>query len=257
MNIKTMMCSLVVLSLLALVAKAERAYPEVTFQYSPVFDDACASATKQAIVPEAVKELQDRLPSFQETWRADAPQLLGAVPELTGVPFHFREAKAALVLCGFPSMANPLMINVTRYLKATAKGPVAPVTVFSNAILHEILHRYVTDWLDTRGHTTPLLTKYANEPKLVLDHLHLFAIERLVYRKLGREKDLETVIASQDLIPLGPAFRRTREIVEKEKPESFLLEFRNDAAGNRDLQDVIGLTKRWSERRTAVRSSLR
>jgi len=230
MDIRTITAFLVLLSSIAVGAGAtEPAYPEVTFQYSPVFDDACADATKQKIDPEAVKELQSRFASFQDAWRKDGPQLLGAVPELTNVPFRFRESKAALVLCDFPSMANPLMINVNRYLKVTAQGPAAPVEVFSNALFHETLHRYITDWLGTRGHTTPLLEKYKAEPKVVLTHLHLFAIEALVYRKLGREKDLEAVIVSQQAIPPWPSFKRAREIVEKEKPENFLQEFRQEA----------------------------
>ena len=227
MNTKTITSFLVLLSSLAVAANAEPAYPEVTFQYSPVFDDACADATKQPINPEAVKELQSRFASFQDAWRKDGPQLLAAVPELTNVPFRFRETKAALILGGFPSMANPLMINVTRYVKATAHGSPAPLEVFSNALFHEILHRYVTDSIGTRPHATPLLEKYATEPKVVVGHLYLFAIEALVYRKLGREKDLEAVLASQQTIPLWPAFKRAREIVEKEKPESFLREFQN------------------------------
>jgi hypothetical protein len=233
MDTKRITAFLVLLSSIAVgVSAAEPAYPEVSFQYSPVFDDACADATKQTIDPEAVKELQSRFASFQDAWHKDGPQLLGAVPELTGVPFRFRETKAALILCGFPSTANPLMINVNRYLKATAHGPVAPLEVFSNALFHEIVHRYITDWLGTRGHTTPLLEKYGAESKVVLTHLHLFAIEALVYRKLGREKDLEAVIASQQAIPPWPAFKRTREIVEKEKPETFVQEFRNHAPSN-------------------------
>jgi len=232
MNIKMITSFLVLLSSIGIVAGAEPAYPEVTFQYSPIFDEPCAAATKQVIDPEAVKELQSRFSSFQETWRKDGPPLLGAVPELTGVSFRFRETKAALILCDFPSMANPLMINVTRYLKATAKEPVSPLAVFSNSIFHETLHRYVSDWLDTRGRTTPLLEKYRAEPTVVRAHLHLFAIERLVYRKLGREKDLEMVIASQQAIPPWPAFKRTREIVEREKPESFLQEFQNTGPTN-------------------------
>jgi len=220
------------LSSITVVASAALAYPEVTFQYSPVFDDACADVTKKPIDPEAVKELQSSFGAFQEAWRTDGPQLLAAVPELTNVPFHFREAKAALVLSGFPSMANPLMINVSRYLKATTQGSPASLTVFSNALFHEIVHRYVTDSLGTRGQTTPLLKKYGTEPKVVLVHLHLFAIEALVYRKLGREKDLEMVLASQQAIPLWPVFKRAREIVEKEKPESFVREFQNEDANN-------------------------
>ncbi len=54
-------------------------YPEVTFEYSQIFNSTCAEMTKQPIDAAAVEELEKRLDSFREHWRKEAPQLLGSV----------------------------------------------------------------------------------------------------------------------------------------------------------------------------------
>ncbi|MEO7658442.1 MAG: hypothetical protein ABIV48_02400, partial [Pyrinomonadaceae bacterium] len=58
-------------------------YPEVDFEYSPLFDAPCAEITKQPVEPEAVKELENRIDSFREHWRKDAPKLLGTTVKIT------------------------------------------------------------------------------------------------------------------------------------------------------------------------------
>ncbi len=122
---------------------AQRAnYPEVTFEYSPIFDVPCAELTKQPIESEAITELNNRLDSFRENWREEAPQLFRTTVKLTKMPFQFRETKAALSLCrGFGSTSLPLLINVRYFLAATQGKNVAPMTQFSNLIFHETLHR--------------------------------------------------------------------------------------------------------------------
>jgi hypothetical protein len=220
---------LAVLFATAVVVNAQGTYPEVTFRYSPIFDSACTKATKQQIEPEAVKELQSRLESFQELWRKDGPQLLSSVPGVTGVPFSFRETSAALVLCpGFPSMSMPLMVNMRMYLSATGKGDTAPMIDFENTLFHEILHRYVFEWIATLpARSTALLDKYKTEPRPVLNHLHLYGTERLVYRKLRREKDLDISIAAEQTWNEAAVLKRAREIVAIEGAEAFVREFRN------------------------------
>ena len=91
------------LLLLASVIAQAADYPNVTFKYSQVFDSPCAEMTKQPIDAAAVTELENRLDSFREHWRKEAPQLLGSTVKLTKAPFQFRETRAALSLCpGFP-----------------------------------------------------------------------------------------------------------------------------------------------------------
>jgi hypothetical protein len=54
--------------------------------------------------------------------------------------------------------------------------------------------------------------------------MHLFAIERLVYRKVGREKDLEATIALENTFRGAQAFQRARAIVAEEGAEALVRE---------------------------------
>ena len=204
-------------------------YPEVSFEYSPFFDAPCAEITKQPIEPEAVKELENRLDSFREYWRNEAPKLFGTTVKITGVKFQFRETKAALYLCpGFGySMSIPLLINM-RYFSAAIQGErVIGMPQFSYLVFHETLHRYVSDRIKSLPDgTTPLLTKYRGEPLPVRVHLHLFSIMNEVYRKLERQKELDAVIAFERTLKTAPILKRAREIVDKEGAEAFLREIR-------------------------------
>ncbi len=204
-------------------------YPEVTFEYSPFFDAPCAEITKQPIEPEAVKELENRLDSFREYWRSDAPKLLRTTVKITGVKFQFRETKAALHLCkGFGySTSIPLLLNMRYFIAAIQGESVSPMPLFSYLVYHETLHRYVTDRVRSLPDTTtPLLIKYRGESLPVRNHLHLFAIMNEVYRKLERQKDLDAVIVFEQTLKSAPILKRAREIVDKEGAEAFLREFR-------------------------------
>ena len=68
------------------------------------------------------------------------------------------------------------MINARPYLAATAKAAPAPLVDLSNVVLHEALHRYVSDAIYALpGRSTPLLDKFRDEPQPVRNHLHLYA----------------------------------------------------------------------------------
>jgi hypothetical protein len=75
--------------------------------------------------------------------------------------------------------------------------------------------------------STALLDKYKTEPRTVLNHLHLYGTERLVYRKLRREKDLDISIAAEQTWNEAAVLKRAREIVAIEGAEAFVREFRN------------------------------
>ena len=219
-----------VLNFCASSTMAQRiSYPEVTFEYSPFFDAPCAEITKQPIEPEAVKELENRLGSFREYWRKDAPKLFETTVKITGVKFQFRETKAAFHLCqGFGySTSLPLLINKRYFIAAIQGERVSPMSLFSSLVYHETLHRYVSDRIKSLpDSTTPLLTKYRGEPLPVRNHLHLYAIMNEVYRKLERQKDLDAVIVFEQASKSAPILKRAREIVEKEGAKDFLRELR-------------------------------
>jgi hypothetical protein len=183
--------------------------------------------TKQPIDAAAVTELENRLDSFREHWRKEAPQLLGSTVKLTKAPFQFRETRAALSLCGFPSISLPLIINMRFYLKSLRGDKATSMTVFSAVVFHELLHRYVADRIATLpDKTTPLLKKYKDEPLGVQNHIHVLAIMKAVYGKLGREKDLDEVNAFGQTLRSAPALKQAQEIVDKEGAENIISEIR-------------------------------
>ena len=212
----------------AILAAGQSTYPNVTLRYNGLFDMACAEATRQPIEPEAIKELRSRMESIRALWRKEGAQLLGAVPEVTEVPFRFHEASTTLILCpGFPNgLSTPLLINMRMYLTATSKESAVPIIDFTNALFHELLHLYVTDCLGLPPRNTPIMEKYSVEPQPVRSHLHLYAIEGLVYKKLGREKDFAISIAAEQTLKEGGTLKRAREIVAKEGAENIVRELK-------------------------------
>src|SRR6188472_3321239 len=100
-----------------------------------------------------------------------------------------------------------------------------PILYFQGIVFHELLHTYVNSILGWSG-STPLLTKYANEPDGVRRHLHLDAIQKLVYQKLGRAADLAAIVES-DGANFGPDYRRAWQIVnDLEDARAFAAELR-------------------------------
>jgi hypothetical protein len=214
-------------SLLAAGAADARDYPAVSVDYFALFDRACAEMAKQPVDEPALRETEARLAEFRTQWAGDEAALLGSVVAVTGVAFRFAETRAALVSCGFQSISLPLLVNVRPYLGAASGAKPAPMSDFSNTVFHEVLHRYVADSIRALpGSTTPLLKKYATEHPAVRNHMHLFAIERLVYRKVGRETELEASIEVENTLRGATNLRRARTIVAEEGAEALVRELK-------------------------------
>jgi hypothetical protein len=95
--------------------------------------------------------------------------------------------------------------------------------LFSALVFHELLHTYIGhyDRLESK-----LVEKYAGEPLVVRTHLHLVALMRRVYLKLGRAGQLREIVA-RDSASEEPAYRRAWQIVNDiEGHEAFVSELR-------------------------------
>jgi hypothetical protein len=79
------------------------------------------------------------LPEFAANWKRDGEPLMRAIEQIVGTPFRDREFLVALSVCSFPSMSDPLLVNVGFSLKSFAPDSVPP-DVTTSIILHEILH---------------------------------------------------------------------------------------------------------------------
>ena len=221
------------------------AVPLVKIDHSTLIERYCDSASAAKPDPAVSAELDARLSEFQAAWDKEGPQLLAEDVRLTGQPFRFHETIAALSACpDLPSMSLPLTINAVRFTRAylsSASAPpqpvglgrvgpppgprkVLPLSGFAAVLWHEVTHRFVHDIIFAKpGHTTPLLQKYKGESQITRSHLHLFALNQLIWRKLGREREFDA--QEQSLRSRGiKAYVRALEIVRAEGAEKFVAE---------------------------------
>ena len=187
------------------------------------FDRSCEKWLNTKIEDSWKEELQTKLSSFQELWDREAPLLLGTTVAETGKSFEHREMIAALTLCPIPSMSIPLLLQVRRFLDGpTQNNPLAPF-FFPALLFHELLHTYVGYYTQIKS---ALLQKYEKEQTYVLTHLHLMAVMRCVYLKLGREQELAQIIA-RDSANENKSYARAWQIVnEIEGHEALIAEIR-------------------------------
>jgi hypothetical protein len=177
-----------------------------------LFDAPCYTAIGRSVDTVTVHWALARLPVWRAAWERHAPQLLRAVVARMHAPFKFADAQAAIFTCGeIASMSLPLMIKAHRVVAgqdATARSAADADSQegrqFVSMAFHEILHRYVSDRIGAPAdHRAPLLRKYAGEPRVVVAHLHVFALMEQVYRRLGMTAEAENMLrtaGSKDVI---------------------------------------------------------
>lgn len=210
-------------------AAAARDIPKVFFEYGYPFDLMCSLSNPNSGITE---ELQDKARAFVQPvdrlWTTSGPQLLSNLTSIFDRGFARRELSATLILCpGFYGTSHPLIFNVFPYLKKeTISGSEGKILV--NTIFHEIVHRYIDDvWGDKLEPKSlaplPLLIKYKAEDGFTLAHIHLFAIQKTVYKNLGKEGDWDEVVKWAKGIPQA-GYQRALEIVENEGAEKFVFE---------------------------------
>jgi hypothetical protein len=139
-------------------------------------------------------------------------------------PFRHKEMIATLTLCPIQSMSRPLLINVRPFLDGPTQHQPRPLFLFAALVFHELLHTYVI------GARPPgpsaLLERYKSEEPVVKSHLHLMAVMKMVYLKLGREEQLQQIIAKDRDIG-NPGYGRAWQIVNgMEGHDTFVHELR-------------------------------
>lgn len=182
-------------------------YPKVFFQYSSLFEDFCPGGP----VPKRFAEEAEReVPRFAKLWEDEAPALFGKVLEYFGRGFKRKELTATLSVCKNRSISTPLILSVRSYMKSAMGERVFSDRRFVHLVFHELLHTWV---VDNVAFPTPLTQKYKNETQVVRYHLHLMAIQKLVYTLLGRTEMLELL----NLYDTTPArdYKRAWQIVNQ------------------------------------------
>ena len=105
-------------------------------------------------------------------------------------------------------MSAPLFMNVSRYLSSATTR--YPDSHFVETLYHELMHTYIHPVVETSA----MRKKYAAEPRPVLSHLHVMALEKMVLLKLGKTDELK-IIANEYQSVMPPAYKRAWEIVDR------------------------------------------
>ncbi len=203
--------------------------PKLFFQPASIFDLVCQEKTGFKVEPEWQQELLDRLPEFQREWEKKASALIDASEALASRRFSRKEYSVALTLCKWTPMGDPaFIVSVRPYLKGSAiadekiKDPMG-MAAFVSMTHHELLHSLVDNLIsqDFYGNSATL-EKHKAEPFNVQVHLHLLALQKAAYEKLG---DTELLKSTDQLYAfIGGDYVRAWRIVEQEGVEKLLHE---------------------------------
>jgi hypothetical protein len=209
-------------------APAANPHPQLFFEYGHGIDAFCDGAEAgqpewvNAVVkklPLYARELERNLPAFQKAWDKMAPYLLGTAVQETGKVFSRKEYTVSLFLCPTTaSLGSPLQVNVLYHLMGSQPG-----FLFAALVFHELGHKYVTQ-IQPPKDSALIRTRFANEDPSVKAHLHLYALQKRVWTKLGLQAQLPE-IQKRDA-RFGSGYTRAWQIVDTFGEEPFLKELR-------------------------------
>lgn len=217
------------LAVLPLAASAHS--PKLFISPAPVFDMDCQQRTGFKVDSGWFTELQKEKASFQAAWDAKAKSLNKTSQSLARRKFSRSEYSVALILCKWTPMGHPLIVSARPFLKSSAaadpsiKNPLS-MAAFVAMTHHELLHSLL-DNIETLEFSaaSAMLQKYEKEPFNVLVHLHLMALQKAVYEKLGESELLKQTDILYRFI--GGDYLRVWDIIEAEGTDVFLRELQS------------------------------
>jgi hypothetical protein len=204
---------------LSIAHASEPALPQIFFTYSWLYDGVVCA--QNPVDSKWIDELESKMDHFDNVWKEKGSVFFKVIFDQTGRGFSRKELTATMSVCPKkPSYSNPLTLNMNifldSYMAPTRTGFVD--NRFADLVFHELLHTFVVENLDD----SPMITKYKEEIPVVRNHLHVMALQKFVYTKLGRDDLLTMLDRSYNFI--GGAYARAWEIVQTEGYEVFLKE---------------------------------
>jgi hypothetical protein len=191
-------------------------YPKVEFNYGwcSYVMDFLGSWFFDAPVTEDLKhQLTNQLPQLTSAWGKDAPILFKELFSTfqKGIKAENRNALINLSHGSSYGSHRFLIFGLRWFLDPEPwRFAISKEDAFSALVFHELLHV----WVDENLHKdrSELLQKYRDEDSLVLDHLHLMAIQKMIYLKINRP-DLLDFIDESYRTNQGPLYKKAWEIV--------------------------------------------
>ena len=218
---------------------SEPSVPRVEIAFPRLIERYCRLVSPRPPSDEVMEAIAARLPELVALWEREGPALLAETQRITGRPYHFAETYAVVHGCedlGF--LSQPLLIAGGPFTAIWESRPPAAGgrprqrrsdADFVNMVWHEVNHRYISHIIARLpAATTPLRERYAGDELFVRNHLHLFALEELVWRRLGRGAEFEARRA-RVLDGGDPGMLRAYRIVMAEGAEAVVAEIRAPA----------------------------
>ncbi|MDJ1496156.1 hypothetical protein QNI19_24680 [Cytophagaceae bacterium DM2B3-1] len=144
------------------------------------FDKECGLSMNKPVKQEDADEILRRLNEFQKLWDTEGPVYLKTALNEIRLPFPYKEMQATLTACDFTAMSSPLIIPMKNFLSSAEKP--RPLWAFPEILFHEIMHTYTRSVYEVSA----MRQKYASEPAVVLNHLHVMALEKMVLLKMNK-----------------------------------------------------------------------
>jgi hypothetical protein len=208
----------------AVAADSLLAIPVVDIIYprgGSILDREMLSRGRGAVDTASVRAASERRTAFSAAWDTEGPDYLRAALRIVGRPFPYREVQVVLTVSALSSMSSPMLINVRPFLPDAANP--APPGDFVEKVFHELMHHYVAPVRTT----STLMKRYASESPVVLNHLHVMALEAVVLKQLGKTDELRYLEQLYRTDPAPGDYARAWKIVtEIERPEAFVAELR-------------------------------
>jgi hypothetical protein len=205
--------------------------PKISIDYPGVIEFNCKALGLKTGDPSMVAELRERLPAWRAAWDKDGPPLLAELRRTVGKPYKFRESIAVLHTCeGLNSISYPLILNARKSLTGGIYG--GRIDLFVDDVFHELTHRYIRDILGNDDRLpfkeTPMMLKYQAEAPFVRTHLHLYALQKAIYLRLGLVDTWNAEVSNKRGRPAEVApYIRALDIVDAEGSDVFIAELKN------------------------------
>lgn len=186
------------LALLLLISPAaQSAPPEVTATYNPTLDAVCSGVRGAPIKHEWKAELLARKSEFDTLWARLGPKYMAAAEAITGKAFPSEAVTARLTLCNVPSQSMAgVIVNMRFALKSFTANPV-PMRYKVDVLFHEMLHLFLAA-NSPRGESVRAIGD-----ECVRNHVHLLALQKAVFLRLGEREALKTVVEVDSQLPGG------------------------------------------------------
>lgn len=166
----------------------------------------------QKVTTQDIKNLKKKILIVKAAWQEEAPILFGEVFSYFNRGFLTQSKIVSLFFGATAGYAgNDTLLLGLSFLwdNETWHNSISREEYFRWLLFHELLHTWLDDNLGSDR--TELLKKHTNETAEVREHIHLMAIQKMVYLKLNRLDLLEFCDQCYRRNPDG--YRRSWEII--------------------------------------------